>query len=103
MSEDVWLSFLPWGMGEGEDEEMDSGQYSGPSTLGTCCYQWVVMFLANMVRNIAYCDVTVDDDHLNILDNIDFLFATNILWVLNLFLFILNGLWIHVCGPAGYK
>lgn len=79
-SEDVWMSFVPWGMGEGDDDgEIVPGDCSGPSTLGTCRYRRVVMFLANMVRNIAYLDVTVDDDYPDVMDDVDFSYATNIL------------------------
>lgn len=87
-SEDVWLSFIPWNMGDTDAEEIRirPGESSGNSTLGIIRYRRVVMFLATMVKNIAYLDITVDDEYPDVSDDTDFKFATNILCVLLLLL-----------------
>jgi hypothetical protein len=81
-SEDVWLAFPPRSFIEGEEYDEDGGMHwrgQRATALSRDIYRRVVMFLAVMLCNINYLDITVANPYPNLADEKAFEEATNVL------------------------
>lgn len=79
-NEDVWLAFAPKAFTEGgeyNDETSAHWRGSRSTILSNHHFRCVVMFLAQMLYNTGFLDITVDEDFPNTLDDVAYKAATN--------------------------
>lgn len=80
-SEDVWLAFAPRVFAEGGIYNDEVGvHWRGPrvTALSQNHFRCVVMFLARMLCNIGFLDITLDEDYPDVTCDSDFKYATNL-------------------------
>lgn len=80
VNEDAWLAFVPKAFAEGgeyNDEASAHWRGSRSTTLSKHHFRCVVMFLAQMLYNSGFLDITLDEDYPNTSDDNAYGDATN--------------------------